>query len=286
MLTVREIQSRTSEFFQAKGVPNPRLEADLLLAHILEKRRLDLYLDIERPLTEAQLDRLRPMVKRRADREPLQYILGSVEFCGLLLKVDSRALIPRPETEELFQLILEALEFTPKRILDLGTGSGAIAIALARQFPEAEVTAVDYSADALALAQENEALHLSKETIRFLKGSWFEAVSGKERFDLIVSNPPYLSAEEIATAEPEVINYEPQSALAAGPEGLDDLRRILAHAPHHLSAGGLLALETGIAQHKELEGLAAVSDYAGTKSYCDMSGRERFFFTRAAEAPA
>lgn len=281
MLTVREIQSRTADFFRAKGVPDAKLDADLLLAHVLGLRRLDLYLDIERPLTDAQLDQLRPLVKRRADREPLQYILGFVEFCGLCLKVDPRVLIPRPETEELVERIQQALDSAPRRILDLGTGSGAIAIALAREYPEAETTAVDLSEDALVLARENAAAHASKNPVRFLRGNWLEPLAQADCFDLIVANPPYLSEDEMATAEPEVAVHEPRSALASAEDGLDDLRQILAVAPRHLSGGGLLALETGIAQHAALEQMAAASGLGRTQSQCDMNGRQRFFFARA-----
>lgn len=281
MLTVREIQSRTAGFFHTKGVPNPKLDADLLIAHVLGLRRLDLYLDIDRPLTEPQLDQLRPLVKRRADREPLQYILGTVEFCSLQLKVDPRALIPRPETEELVERIFNTLDSPPLQILDLGTGSGAIAIALAKQFAESEVTAVDLSPDALALAQENSVLYESGKPIRFLQGNWFEPLLVTDRFDLIISNPPYLNENEMFSAQPEVANHEPQSALASGADGLDDLRLILAHAPRYLSAGGLLALETGIDQHAALEQMAITAGFVRSKSLCDMSGRQRFFFAWA-----
>lgn len=280
MLTVCQIQSRTADFFRAKAVPDPKLDADLLLAHVLELRRLDLYLDINRPLTEAQLDLLRPLVKRRADREPLQYILGTVEFCGLRLKIDSRALIPRPETEELVEKVIQVVETPPKRILELGTGSGAIAIALARAFPEAQITAVDLSEQALVLAEENAEAQALGNSIQFLQGSWFTPLDTTESFDLIISNPPYLTEEEMTTAEPEVVKYEPQSALVAGADGLDDIRQIFQRAPAFLSAQGMLALETGIAQHEELKELAATAGFSDTGSDCDINGRERFFTAR------
>ena len=281
MLTVREIQSRTAEFFSAKGVPDAKLDADLLLAHVLGLKRLDLYLDIERPLTEAQLSQLRPLVKRRADREPLQYILGTIEFCGIPLKVDSRALIPRPEMEELIERIRQTVDTPPQRILDLGTGSGAIAIALNQAFPQAETIAVDKSAEALALAEENASVLAAENRIQFLKGSWFAPLIGAGRFDLIVSNPPYLREDEMATAAPEVVAHEPESALCAGVDGLSDLRSILKGAVQYLSQGGLLALETGIAQHAALESLAIAAGLSETRSLCDMNGRERFFMARA-----
>ena len=155
LLTIREIKERTEAFFESKGVPNARLDTDTLIAHSLGIKRLELYLDLDRPLTESQLAELRPLVKRRADREPMQYIIGSVDFCDMELKVDARALIPRYETEELVERVSEALSVAPKQILDLGTGSGALALAFAKRYPEASVDAVDFSAQALSLAKEN-----------------------------------------------------------------------------------------------------------------------------------
>lgn len=279
MLTIREIKQRTEGFFEQKGVPNPKLDTDLLIAHSLGMKRLDLYLDLERPLTEAQLDGLRPLVKRRANREPLQYILGSVEFADIELKVDARALIPRPETEELFELVCEKLSEPPARILDLGTGTGALALALANKFPEAEVNAVDLSAEALSLAKENAASIVSEERIRFFEGSWYAPIPEGEQFDLIVSNPPYLTEAEMTTAEPEVVAHEPHSALVSGSDGLDDLRTILTGASKHLKPGGLLALETGIAQEAELNALAQSAGFSG-ECVEDLSGRPRFYFCR------
>jgi release factor glutamine methyltransferase len=277
MLTIREIKARTEHFFQEKGVPNAKLDTDILIAHSLGLKRLDLYLDLDRPLTEAQLAELRPLVKRRANREPLQYIIGNTDFYGLELKVDSRALIPRHETEELIELLVERFATPPARILDLGTGSGAIALALASQYPEATITAIDQSADALALAAENaDALNLSAR-VNFLQGNWFEPLTENAPFDLIVSNPPYLTEAEMQTAEPEVISHEPHSALLAGNDGLDDLRLILSQTKCFLAPGGLLAMETGITQSEALIKLANDAGLSG-ESVEDLSGRPRFFF--------
>jgi len=277
MLTIREIKKRTEAFFNEKGVPNAKLDTDILIAHSLGMKRLDLYLDLDRPLTEAQLADLRPLVKRRAGREPLQYITGSTEFYGLALKVDARALIPRHETEELIELIVERLNTPPARILDLGTGSGAIALALATKYPEAEVTAIDQSAEALALATENAVTLDLAERVTFLEGSWFEPLSGDTQFDLIVSNPPYLTEAEMQTAEPEVISHEPHKALVSGSDGLDDLRIILGAAPKYLADGGLLAMETGIAQEEAIATMALKASLNG-QNIEDLSGRPRFFF--------
>ncbi|WP_269523930.1 peptide chain release factor N(5)-glutamine methyltransferase [Coraliomargarita parva] len=279
MLSIREVKERTESFFASKGVPNPKLDTDILIAHSLGMKRLELYLDMDRPLTEAQLAELRPLVKRRANREPLQYIVGTVDFCGLRLKTDARALIPRHETEELVELVVEQLKAAPKRILDLGTGTGALALALATQYPEAEVAAVDLSADALDLARENAQDSVGPERVSFYQGSWFEPLPEGAPFDLIVSNPPYLTEVEMTTAEPEVTGHEPHSALVSGKDGLNDLRLILAEVAHYLAPGGLLAMETGIAQKEQLD---VFSGRAGLKGQCleDLSGRPRFYFVR------
>ncbi len=280
LLTIREIKERTEAFFESKGVPNARLDTDTLIAHSLGVKRLELYLDLDRPLTEAQLAELRPLVKRRADREPLQYIVGTVDFCDMELKVDRRALIPRYETEELVELVSEALSEKPNEILDLGTGSGALALALAKRYPEASVDAVDVSAEALSLAKENAQSLGLEQRVAFHEGSWFSPLGlGEQRYGLIVSNPPYLTEQEMTTAEPEVVGHEPHSALVSGADGLDDLRLIFKDAAAHLKSGGLLALETGIAQGAALDALAAA---AGLQGECleDLSGRPRFYFVR------
>jgi release factor glutamine methyltransferase len=276
MLTIREIKERTETFFKERGVPDARLDTDILIAHSLGIKRLDIYLDLDRPLTEAKLTDLRRLVKRRASREPLQYIIGNTEFYGLTLKVDPRALIPRHETEELIDLIVKRLETPPKRILDLGTGSGAIALALASKYADAEVTATDLSEEAITLAKENTvALNLSSR-VNFIKGTWFESLDEGVRFDLIVSNPPYLTEAEMQTAEPEVISHEPRSALASGQEGLDDLRLLFESVSSHLAEGGLLALETGIGQADAIKTMALKVSLHG-QSVEDLSGRQRFF---------
>ena len=277
MLTIREIKERTEIFFQEKGVPSAKLDTDILIAHSLGIKRLDIYLDLDRPLTEAQLTDLRPLVKRRASREPLQYIIGNTEFYGITLKVDPRALIPRHETEELIELIVERLETPPARILDLGTGNGAIALALASKYSDAKVTATDQSEEAITLANENaDALNLSSR-VTFMKGNWFEPLDEGARFDLIVSNPPYLTEAEMQTAEPEVIDHEPRGALASGREGLDDLSLLLKSVPKHLAEGGLLALETGIGQAEVIKEMALEVSLYG-QSVEDLSKRPRFFF--------
>ena len=276
MFTVLEIIKKTTDFLATKGVESPRLNAELLIGHALGRKRMQLYMEFERPLSEVELEKIRPLVRRRALREPLQYIVGDTEFCGLRLAVDRRALIPRPETE----LLVEHVQRTraaspPARILDLGTGSGAIALALATAFPAATVVAVDRSAEGLELARSNAALTGLDGRVTLLESDWFEAVP-VEAFDVVVANPPYLSDAETDQTAPEVRDFEPRSALAAGDEGIADLVRIIAQAPRYLAPGGLLALETGIAQHVRLLPLLRDAGFAQVESHPDLTGRERY----------
>ena len=190
MLSVLEIIKKTTEFLTTKGVENPRLNAELLIGHALGLKRMQLYIQFERLLAEPELEKIRPLVRRRAQHEPVQYIMGETEWGGLKLKVDRRALIPRPETELMLEFAVKALAAPPARILDLGTGSGALALGLAKAFPEAKVLAVDFSEDALALARENAAALGLGERVEFLRSDWFAAVPADARFELIVANPP------------------------------------------------------------------------------------------------
>lgn len=273
MITVLEVVRKSTEFLAGKGIESARLNAELLVGHALGLKRMQLYLQFERPLTEAELESIRPLIRRRAQHEPLQYIIGETEFHGLKLKVDRRALIPRPETEQLVALVIAKV--SPARILDLGTGTGAIALALARAFPAAEVVAVDRSADALALAEENAARTEMTGRVRWLASDWFSAVP-PGAFDLIVSNPPYLTAEETAAAAEEVKGYEPTSALTSAGEGAADLLAIIARAPDFLTRPGLLALETGVAQHPRLLAALGAAGFARSESHRDLAGRDRF----------
>lgn len=284
MLTVLEIIKKTTEFFAGKGVESPRLNAELLVGHGLGLGRMQLYLQFERALTAEELEKIRPLVRRRGQREPLQYIVGETEFFGLKLKTDRRALIPRPETERLVELVIARYEAkpAPARILDLGTGTGAIALALARQYPGARVTGVDCSDDALALAAENAERTGLRERTAWLKSDWLGALPGETTFDLIVSNPPYLSADDTAQAEPEVRDHEPHLALTAkGPDGMADLESIADGSRRHLAPGGLLALETGIAQHGALLARLTQAGFARAESLQDLSGRDRYVLAQA-----
>lgn len=278
MLTVLEIIKRTTDFLAGKGVVQARLNAEQLIGHALGLKRMQLYIQFERPLAETELEKIRPLVRRRSLREPLQYVLGETEFFGLKLKVDRRALIPRPETEYLLELVTQRLPAPPATILDLGTGSGAIALGLARYYPEARVTAVDASAEALALARENAvATGLEGRTI-WRQSDWFGQVEPGQLFDLMIANPPYLSESEVAETEPEVRGFEPHAALTPGGDGLVALTTIIHEAGERLAPGGLLALETGIAQHAALLAMLSECGFARTESKKDLTERDRFVF--------
>lgn len=278
MNTVLEIIKKTTDFFTARGVENARFNAEWLVGQALGLKRMQLYVQFERLLTEPELEKIRPLVRRRAAHEPLQYVLGETPFAGLTLKCDPRGLIPRPETEYLVEMIgakySEAAP--PASVLDLGTGTGALALALAGIFPSARVTGTDLSDAALALAQENAAANGLTERVRWLKSNWFAQVPANERFDLIVSNPPYLTPQEWAETKPEVRDHEPRTALVGGADGLDDLRSIVAEAPRWLASGGTLVLETGIAQHAALRSLVEASGLTLFESRPDLTGRDRF----------
>ncbi len=283
MLSLLEIIIKTTDFFAARGIDSPRLNAEQIIGHALGLKRMQLYVQFERLLSEPELEKIRPLVKRRAQREPLQHILGTVEWGGLTLKCDKRALVPRPETEELLELVLERVqpaEGAPLRVLDLGTGTGALALALAKAWPQARVTALDASDEALALARENAVATGLAERVRFFKSDWFSALPADELFDVVVSNPPYLTEAEVAEAEPEVRVHDPRSALVAPDQGLADLRKIIAGAAARLLPGGLLALETGVAQHGALLDALAPAGLRDGEGRADLRGRPRFVLAR------
>jgi release factor glutamine methyltransferase len=280
MISVLEVIKRTADFFAGKGIESPRLNAELLVGHALGLKRMQLYLQFERLLTEPELESIRPLVRRRGAREPVQYILGETDFGGLKLKVDKRALIPRPETERLVELIVQKCMPPPSSVLDLGTGSGAIALALAAAWPSGQVTGLDHSLDALALAEENAVATGLKDRTVWLQSNWFSAVPVGAKFELIVSNPPYLAGSETAGAMAEVKDFEPVSALTAAENGLADLRIIIGEARNFLQPGGWVALETGPEQHATLKTLSAAAGWAEFESIADLTGRDRFVFLR------
>lgn len=247
-MTVLEVIQKSAEFLAKKGVDSPRLQTELLLAHVLKLPRMKLYLDFERQLSTAEADTLRELVKRRGQREPLQHILGSASFCGLEIIVNRHVLVPRPETELLAEagwVYLSTLNPQLSTILDFGTGSGCIAIALAVRCSAASVMATDVSPEAIAVATENAARHGASNRIEFCCCSGFEALPADPRFDLIISNPPYIPTAEIESLQPEVRDFDPRQALDGGPDGLEFYRLIADHAPALLKPTGRIMLELG-----------------------------------------
>lgn len=277
-LTVLDVVQKSADFLEKKGVESPRLNAEWLIAHAMGVDRMALYLQFDRPLTGEELDVMRGSVARRGKREPLQYILGQAQFHELTLKCDSRALIPRPETEQLVERILnDGLEIDEEyRILDLGTGTGAIALALAMKLPTSRIVAIDASDDALELARENALLCGLQTRVDFRHSNWFDEIEKEATFHIIVSNPPYLTREELESSESEVQNFEPREALVAEDEGMADLRDIIRNAYPRLVEGGVLWLETGIEQRDALLATCQESGYSESEGFDDWSERPRF----------
>ncbi len=282
--TVLRMMEWSGEYLQEKGVERGRLDAEHLLASVLGVERLQLYLQFDRPLKSDELDSYRPLLKRRAAREPLQYILGRAAFRDLDLEVDGSVLIPRPETEILLDEVLEWAAGTGRegmRALDLGTGSGAIALSLVHEGPFERVVATDVSEPALAVARRNaEAAGLAAR-VDFRMGSYFEPVREDEPFDALVSNPPYVAEAEADTLQPEVRDWEPREALVAGPDGLAALREVLKGAARHVRAGGLVALEVGMGQTGPVVALLEdAGAYDEVRVRRDLTGRERVVLAR------
>ena len=276
-MTVLEVLQATTAYFKKHNVENPRLNAEHLLAHVLGRKRIELYLEFERVLTEPELEPLRNLVKRRSEGQPLQHLLGTTEFCGLTFLCDKRAMVPRPETEELVELVESKIENRELRIVDVGTGSGVIALTLAVKFPEAEILAVDISDDALALAQENAARVKLADRVRFLKSNLLENVEGC--FDVIVANLPYISIQDRQSLSREVL-HDPEVALFASAQGDELVRELIAQAPSQLRPGGMLALEIGIGQSEALLSALAEKNYRDISFKNDYSGVKRFLFAR------
>jgi release factor glutamine methyltransferase len=267
-LPLLEVLRGAESYLSARGVENPRLNAEHLLAHTLGLKRMELYLQFDRPLGENERAPLRDLVKRRGAREPLQHLLGTVDFHGRTFASDRRALVPRPETEQLVEITLEiAQSKSSSAILDIGTGSGVIALTLALELPSAMIEATDLSPDALALAAENAARLGATERVRFQQADLLPP--GATKFDLIIANLPYIPAAEIETLSPEV-RHDPLSALDGGPDGLDLIRRLIESAPDRLNHGGALLLEIGAGQS------AAVEELLASRKFRDISLRSDY----------
>jgi len=269
-----------------------RAEAEELVGRLLGLARAQLYLDRGRAMTDADWERLTGWLRRRAAGEPLQYITGRAAFRGLDLAVSSAVLVPRPETEGLVEAVLDALRearaaWPQPRVLDLGTGSGAIALAIASEWPAAALTATDASEPALEVARGNAAALGLEERVRFLRGDWFDPLGADEVFEVVVSNPPYIATGEWDELPRDVRAFEPAAALFAGPSGLEALREIVDEAPRYLAAGGLLALELAEARAEEVASwLEGAHDWERVELRDDLAGRPRVLLARRERGPA
>lgn len=256
--TTAEILRWAEGYLKQRQVPYSYVDAEYMLAHILRCPRMDLLIHPDRALKDNEVEQFKACIERRARREPLQYITGEVEFRGLLFKVSRDVLIPRPETELLVDEAVKSVSKKGATVLDLCTGSGCIAVCIARELNDSIVYAVDISDGAIAVARENAVSHAVEERITFLSGDLFGAMESMNlngRVDIIVSNPPYVSAEEMEELQPEIKDYEPVSALYGGEDGLDFYRRIIHESPHYLAAGGYLIMEVGYRQAWRIKGL-------------------------------
>jgi release factor glutamine methyltransferase len=312
-----EVIQRSTEFLAKKDVDSPRLQTELLLAHLLHLPRMQLYLSFDRALTSVELDTFRELIKRRGQREPLQHIMGSTSFCGLELVVNRHVLIPRPETELLAESGWEFLNRLADRMnhkpsaapitartdavrrgpaseneaetgghlsaLDFGTGSGCLAIALAVKCPGLHVDAIDLSGEALELAKQNATHHGIAERIRFLQGDGFTALPARTRFDLVISNPPYIPTQEIETLEPEVRRHDPRQALDGGLDGLNMFRRLAVEAHAFLKQTGKMALEFGDGQAQPLRDLFEKQNWVVESILPDYTQRPRILIARRAD---
>ena len=275
-MTVLETIQKSTEFLAKREVESPRLQAELLLAHLLKMPRMKLYLNFDRALSTTETDSFREYIKRRGQREPLQHIIGSTSFCGFEMAVNRHALVPRPETEILAELgwnFLAALQSSPTA-LDVGTGTGCIAIALASKSSHAKITAIDVSPDALALAKENAGKNNVAGKIELFQGDGFFAVPAGARFDLIISNPPYIPSAEIATLQPEVRDFDPRAALDGGADGLD-FYRMFAAQKSFLKPGGKIMLEFGDGQAAAIRKIFEDEKWIVEAVKDDYSQRER-----------
>jgi release factor glutamine methyltransferase len=284
-MTVLKVLQVSTDYFRKRDIESARLNAEHLLAQVLGRKRIELYLEFDRTLTESELAPLRELVRRRGEGEPLQHLMGSVEFCGHVFACDKRAMVPRPETEELVELVIAecgpgesgSLPNADLKILDVGTGSGVIALSLAAKLPKARVEGIDVSEDALALAGENAARLGLKERVKFSRRDLLENLN--ERFDVIVANLPYIAMDDRKTLSREVLQ-DPPIALFGGERGVEVIHKLIAQAPERLIPGGLLALEIGETQSGLVLDALAQKKYNDMKAQNDYSGKPRFILAR------
>ena len=276
--TIKSLLNWAEPYFDKHGIDSPRLTAEILLADCLGLRRLDLYLQHDRPLEQPELKRFKSLIKRRVSREPVAYITGEKGFFDDVFKVAKGVLIPRPDTEVLVENAVEALTAFegPARVIELGVGSGAIIVSVAKACPGHTYFASDLAEAPLATARENARRIADDAGIRFFRGSWLDAVNPSAGFDLILSNPPYIPARDISGLEPEIREHEPRLALDGGPDGLDAIRIILDQAGRCLSPGGRVMLEMGFDQKDALTTVAERFPWIADLSFIrDLAGHDR-----------
>ncbi len=272
--TVGSLVAWAADDFRARGIEKPRLDAEVIVGFVLGLSRTQIIIDAQRPLEPTELARLRGLVKRRRAREPVAYLRGEREFYGRTFRVDKRVLVPRPDTEILVEVALARSRAwsLSARVLDLCTGSGCVAITLARQRPTTQVRATDISADALDVARDN-ALRLGAYNVSFAQGDLFASARGQ--YELITANPPYIPSGDIATLQADVRDHEPRLALDGGADGLDFVRRIVDDAPTHLVPGGVLALEIGAGEAADTAKILADRGFAQIEVAKDYGQIER-----------
>lgn len=272
--TVLELLNLGSGYLEQQGCPTPRLDAEVLLCHVLNMDRVQLYVNFDRPLEVSEIDQYRYLIGWRGRRVPVSYLLGKREFYSKEFKVTRDVLIPRPETEILVEQAIKLVQpFIMPRVIDLGTGSGVIAVSLALQISEIQVLAADISSQALAVAQENATLLGVEEKITFLQSDLFKKIPN-DKYHLICSNPPYIPTKDLSTLEPEV-RLEPKIALDGGIDGLDFYRRIIAQAPEYLISGGHLVLEIGWDQGAKVIELGRTAGFVNCQIIPDYAGKDR-----------
>ena len=277
--TIGRILKWTEQYFKEKGIESPRLDAEVLLSHILGRERIYLYVHFEEPLQLEELAAYREAIKQRVSRVPVAYIIGTREFMGLPFKVTEDTLVPRPDTEILVQAAIDRLKAVerPVRFADIGTGTGAICLSVLKYVPEATADTVDISEAARKVAEENAASLELTERITFYTGDLLTPLAGNvENYDAILSNPPYIPDADIEQLAPEVRCKEPRTALAGGPDGLAFYRRLIADSPTLLKEDGFLAVEVGIHQEKAVAKMAEENGaFARTEIIKDYGGIER-----------
>ncbi len=279
--TILSLIQWTSAYFESNGIDSPRSTAEILLAHILEISRIELYLRYDQPMVSSELARYKAFIRRRIRREPVAYIVGQKEFWSMPLKVNRQVLIPRPETECLVELALAEIPENPGTqpiwVLELGTGSGAIILALAKERPGHRYIALDKDLEAVMLSRQNADRNGLDASVQFLCGDWFSSIqASRVQFDLIVSNPPYIPSADIDGLQPEVAQYEPRSALDGGRDGVGCLRHIIEAAPDFLRPRGVLVLEIGYDQAESVLRIATdCKAYDGVFVEKDFSGLSR-----------